>query len=208
MITLDLGLPGMDGWEVLKRLKSDPSTSNLPVVIISMSDNRELGIALGADDYFVKPIDRERLISRIEALAATPFHAPPRRLLVIDDDEAVHQMLSEDLSEHGFHLERAYSGEEGLASARRSMPDVVVLDLMMPGMSGFEVADALKASPDTASVPIVILTCRDLSSSDRERLKTKISGFVQKGDSARGKLIDAIQLLSTRRASPVAAGEK
>jgi signal transduction histidine kinase/DNA-binding response OmpR family regulator len=188
-ITLDLVLPGVDGWEVLKRLKSDAATRDLPVVIISMVENRDLGLALGADDYFVKPVDRDRLVDRVRNITRTTSNGGRPRLLVIDDDRAVHTLLGEDLAGYGFAIVNAYSGEEGLREARSASPDVIVLDLMMPNMSGFEVADALKDDPRTASIPIVVLTSKEISSEDRALLHTKVKAFVDKGNSAREQLV-------------------
>jgi CheY-like chemotaxis protein len=188
-ITLDLVLPGVDGWEVLKRLKSDPATRDLPVVIISMVENRDLGLALGADDYFIKPVDRDRLVDRVRTISARAANGGRPRLLVIDDDATVHALLDEDLASHGYAIVNAYSGEEGLRAAVNGTPDVIVLDLMMPNMSGFEVADALKDDPRTANIPIVVLTSKEISSEDRALLHTKVKGFVHKGSSARDQLV-------------------
>jgi CheY-like chemotaxis protein len=191
-ITLDLVLPGVDGWEVLKRLKNDAATRHLPVVVISMVENRDLGMALGADDYFVKPVDRERLLERLRAITAKANNGRSR-LLVIDDDPAVHSLLDEDLLPLGYFVDKAYSGEEGLRAAQSGSPDVIILDLMMPNMSGFEVADALKGNPDTAHIPILVLTSKEVSSEDRHLLRTKVSGLVQKGGSARDQLVREIR---------------
>ncbi|HEV7923427.1 MAG TPA: response regulator [Thermoanaerobaculia bacterium] len=189
-VTLDLVLPGIDGWEVLKRLKTTPETCDIPVVIISMVDNRELGVALGADDYFVKPVDRDRLLSRLREVCAS---RPRPRLLLIDDDAAVHSLLGEELA--GYALDSAYSGEEGLRSARANAPDAIILDLMMPGMSGFEVADSLKEHPGTANIPILVLTSKDISADERRELQKKVTTFVQKGKSAKEQLLREITRL-------------
>ena len=200
-VTLDLVLPGVDGWEVLKRLKSDSETRDIPVVIISVVDNRELGVALGADDYFVKPVDRERLLSRIREM--TSRHPRPR-LLLIDDDHAVHTLLDAHLARHGYTFESAFSGEEGLRAARDNAPDVIILDLMMPGMSGFEVAESLKDDPATANIPILVLTSKDLSAADRRDLQTKVTSVVPKGKSARDQLLREIKRLQQRRLNATA----
>ncbi|MFL6244681.1 MAG: response regulator [Thermoanaerobaculia bacterium] len=192
-VTLDLVLPGVDGWEVLKRLKSDEATCKLPVVIISMVDNRDLGIALGADDYFIKPVDRPRLLEKLRAIRSGGGGNGRPRLLVIDDDAAVHSLLDEDLSSLGYAIMNAYSGDEGLRVAVDSSPDVIILDLMMPNMSGFEVADALKDDPRTANIPILVLTSKEVSTDDRLLLHTKVSSFVQKGKSARDQLVREIR---------------
>jgi len=192
VVTLDLVLPGLDGWEVLKRLKNDDQTRGIPVVIISMIDNRDLGIALGADDYFVKPVDRDRLVERVRTIVSSRG-----RLLVIDDDAAVHALLDEELTSLGFSVSCAYSGEEGLRVARDSTPDVIILDLMMPGLSGFDVAESLKDDPRTANIPILVLTSKEISSEDRELLHAKVSSFVQKGNSAREHLLREIRRVTT-----------
>jgi len=190
-VTLDLVLPGVDGWEVLKSLKADAGTCDIPVVIISMVENRDLGLALGADDYFVKPVDRDRFLDRIRAL--TQNERP--RVLLIDDDSAVHALLDEELGKAGYHITSAFNGENGLTEARESRPDVIILDLMMPGMSGFEVAGALKEWPETANIPIVVLTSKEISADDRRELQSKVTSFVQKGKSAREQLVSEIRRL-------------
>jgi signal transduction histidine kinase/DNA-binding response OmpR family regulator len=196
-VTLDLVLPGLDGWEVLKSLKADRDTCNIPVVIISMVENRDLGLALGADDYFVKPVDRDRFLDRIRALT----HNERPKLLLIDDDAAVHALLEEELGQAGFDLRSALNGESGLVQAKENCPDVIILDLMMPGMSGFEVAGALKESPETANIPIVVLTSKEISADDRRELQSKVTSFVQKGKSAREQLVSEIRRLKRASAS-------
>ncbi len=198
-ITLDLVLPGLDGWEVLKRLKNDKATRDIPVVIISMIENRELGVALGADDYFVKPVDRERMLERIRNL--TSGRATRTRLLLIDDDPAVHALLEEELAELGYTIESAFNGENGVRAARAVTPDLIILDLMMPGMSGFEVAGALKEDASTCNIPIVVLTSKEISPDDRRELQSKVTMFVQKGTSAREQLVREIRRLEQRRAN-------
>src|SRR5436190_4185 len=190
-VTLDLVLPGVDGWEVLKRLKNDTETCAIPVVIISMIDNRDLGLALGADDYFVKPVDRDRLVERVRSIVSRSGNGRAR-LLVIDDDANVHALLDEELKELGYIVACAYSGEEGLRVARDSTPDVIILDLMMPGLSGFDVAGGLKDDPRTADIPILVLTSKEISSEDRALLHAKVSSFVHKG-SAREHLLREIK---------------
>jgi signal transduction histidine kinase/DNA-binding response OmpR family regulator len=196
-VTLDLILPGVDGWEVLKRLKNDIETRQIPVVIISMIDNRDLGLALGADDYFVKPVDRDRLLDRVRAILARGGNGSGARLLVIDDDAAVHALLGEELGGLGFSIASAYSGEDGLRVARDSTPDVIILDLMMPGLTGFDIAESLKDDPRTANIPILVLTSKEISAEDRALLHAKVSSFVQKGNSARDHLLREIKRVTS-----------
>jgi len=192
-ITLDLVLPGVDGWEVLKTLKSEPATRDIPVVIISRVDERDLGVALGADDYFVKPVDRDRLLDRVRQL--TTADQSRTRLLLIDDDTTLHELLDEELTRLGYTIESAFNGEMGLAAAKENAPDVIILDLMMPGMSGFEVAGLLKDHPSTARIPILVLTSKEISADDRRELQSKVAACVQKGKSARDQLVAEIRRL-------------
>jgi len=192
-VTLDLVLPGLDGWDVLKTLKSDAATCDIPVVIISRVDERDLGVALGANDYFVKPVDRDRLLDRVRQL--TGSSQSKARLLLIDDDVSLHELLEEELTTLGYTIESAFTGETGFAAAKANTPDVIILDLMMPGMSGFEVAGLLKDDPSTAKIPILVLTSKEISADDRRDLQTKVAAYVQKGGSARDHLVAEIRRL-------------
>jgi signal transduction histidine kinase/CheY-like chemotaxis protein len=192
-VTLDLVLPGLDGWEVLKTLKSDAATRDIPVVIISRVDERDLGVALGAEDYFVKPVDRNRLLDRVRQLTAT--NGSKARLLLIDDDVSLHELLDEELTAVGYTIESALSGEAGFAAAKLNAPDVILLDLMMPGMSGFEVAGLLKDEPSTARIPILVLTSKEISADDRRELQSKVAAYVQKGGGARDQIVAEIRRL-------------
>ena len=202
-VTLDLVLPGIDGWDVLKRLKTDDVTRDVPVVIISVVDNRDLGMALGADDYFVKPVDRTRFLERVWEL--TSAHGSKPRVLVIDDDPSVHALLGDEMTRLGYTVQSAFSGETGVRAASENAPDVIILDLMMPGMSGFDVAGALKENPATADIPIIILTAKDISAGDRHLLQSKVTSFVRKGVSARDQLVREIRRLEGRRVTRVSS---
>lgn len=198
-ITLDLVLPGLDGWSVLKLLKSDPDTRPVPVVIISLLDNRDLGMALGADDYLLKPVEPARLIERLESLVLGSS-ATPADVLLVDDDPAVHELLEAFLTPHGYRLRHAFSGPEGLEMATREPPALIVLDLMMEGMDGFEVATRLRARPETADLPVLVLTARDLSVTDRDRLRGKITQILQKTGTTDGALIEIVASVLRRAA--------
>ena len=198
-ITLDLVLPGMDGWEVLRQLKQDAATRGVPVVIVSMLDSHELGVALGADGYFVKPPDGDELLRRIAELVPRPA----AHLLAIDDDAQVHELLDATLTPRGYTLEHALSGAEGLARAIAAPPDLVILDLMMQGMDGFEVAARLKSAPSTAHVPILVLTAKDLSADERRQLSGHIGALLQKGEAREsGRLLETLQELLRRSTTP------
>jgi signal transduction histidine kinase/CheY-like chemotaxis protein len=175
-VTLDLVLPGTDGLGVLRVLRADPATRDIPVIIISVLDNRELGLTLGADDYFVKPVDRDALLARLAALVPREVGG---RVLVIDDDPALHELVAAGLPER-YRLLHAHTGRDGVELARRERPDLVLLDLMMEGMDGFEVAAVLKGDESTRRVPIVVLTAKEMDHGDRERLHGKIEALMHK----------------------------
>jgi signal transduction histidine kinase/DNA-binding response OmpR family regulator len=183
-VTLDLVIPGIDGLSVLRELRADPDTRHIPVIIISVLDNRELGLTLGADDYFVKPVDREALLARLGALVPREVGG---RVLVIDDDPALHELVAAGLPER-YRLLHAHTGRDGVEQARRERPDLVLLDLMMEGMDGFEVAAALKGDERTRTLPIVVLTAKTMDRDDRERLHGKIEALVQKTDCSPARL--------------------
>ncbi|HYK01171.1 MAG TPA: response regulator [Thermoanaerobaculia bacterium] len=207
-ITLDLVLPGMEGWQVLRELKADSETCDIPVIIVSMIENRQLALAFGADDYFVKPVDWPRMLRRLAEITgrdALPRHA---RLLLIDDDLSVYQLLEHELANEGYVLDTVTSAAEAIERAERIRPDVIILDLMMPGMNGFELAERLRQRESTSSIPILVLTAKDLTPGDRERLRHGVSGLVMKGSAAGARLIRAIRSLDSspsRAAAPPVA---
>jgi signal transduction histidine kinase/CheY-like chemotaxis protein/ligand-binding sensor domain-containing protein len=200
-ITLDLVLPGMEGWQVLRELKSDAATSDTPVIIVSMLDNRELALAVGADDYFVKPVEWPRLLRRLAEMTGRGSLPRNARILLVDDDLGVHDMVEQALVNEGYVLERATSGREALECMEKSRPDAIILDLMMPEMSGFELAEILRQRESTSRIPIVVLTAKDLTAEDRERLRLGASGLVMKGNASSARLIRAIRSLAAS-ASP------
>jgi len=177
-VTLDLVIPGIDGLAVLRRLRADRETSHIPVIIISVLDNRELGLTLGADDYFVKPVDREALLQRLAELVPREVGG---RVLVIDDDPSLHELVAAGLPER-YRLLHAHNGRDGIDLARAETPDLVLLDLMMDGMDGFEVAALLKGDERTRRLPIVVITSKAMEREDRERLHGKIEALVHKAD--------------------------
>jgi DNA-binding response OmpR family regulator len=164
------------------------------VIIVSIVENRDLGMALGADDYFIKPVDGAMLSKRVRDLLPTP----QARLLIIDDDPGLHDMLEAQLAPAGYTLEHALDGPEGVRRAANHPPDLVILDLMMRGMDGFDVAQQLKQGEKTAHVPILVLTNKDLSHEDRSRLHGKIGALLHKGGQSSQQLVHALQDLLRR----------
>ena len=190
-VVLDVLLPGIDGWEVLRDLKSDPSTRNIPVIIVTIVDERDVGLALGAVDYFVKPVDRAALIDRLSRLTLTSkVEQREVRVLAVDDDPTAVAMVEAALRPEGFTVVPAYDGRQALDLARQQPPDLVICDLLMPDLDGFGVVAALKAEPRTQEVPIIVLTAHELSPQEKSRLNGKILGVVGKGDVAAAGLRD------------------
>jgi CheY-like chemotaxis protein len=201
-IVLDVLLPGIDGWEVLRRLKADDRLQDVPVVIVTVVEEREVGLALGAVDYLVKPIHREALLgclARFVGAGAGP--ETPRRVLVVDDEPASLALIRSALEPEGVEVVEAVGGREALDWAEHGqLVDLVVCDLVMPDIDGFAVIAALKRNSRTASLPIVVCTAHDLSDDQKARLNGNILGIVAKGQDARVGLLDWLD-----HAAPTAA---
>jgi len=181
LILLDVMMPGKDGWEVLQELKVDPETSDIPVIMCTVCENEELGIALGATDYLTKPIDRKRLASKLASLdkGISRKHRA-MRVLAIDDDEHIRELYTVTLSTQGYKVYTADNGRDGLKMAGSLEPDIIILDLMMPGMDGFEVAETLKSQSRTENIPIIVVSAKELTVAERMRLVGHIEDCVCK----------------------------
>ena len=192
-ITLDILLPELDGWEVMTRLKHDQATSDIPVVVVSVIDNPELGIALGAMDYFVKPIEGKELIERLNRFNFR--HSNGTTVLVVDDEAANREWLRHILEPAGFAVIEAGGGREAIVLAKWRRPDLVLLDLMMPDVNGFDVVKALRADPITKRTPIMILTARHLTQADKRHLNGHVSTILSRGSDSATDLLDHLRQL-------------
>ena len=177
-VVLDILLPGVDGWEVLAQLKADPRTAQIPVIVVSMLDERGRGFALGAAEYLVKPVGKEQLLAALYRASAMPEQK--RTVVAIDDDPLAIELVRVNLEPEGWTVFGAATGQEGLALIRERQPSAVLLDLLMPGMDGFEVVEALRADPGTKNVPVVILTSKSMTRQDKERLQGRITYVARK----------------------------
>jgi signal transduction histidine kinase/DNA-binding response OmpR family regulator len=195
-ITLDLVLPGLDGWQVLKDLKADDKTARIPVIVVSLVANHELGFALGAADYFVKPLDRAEFLARLRELVPPPAGGRRPLVLVIDDDRQIHDLLDVELADAGYEMIGALDGPSGVELAATLSPAVIVLDLVMDGVDGFEAARELKRRPETAEIPILVFTSKDLGAEDRLRLSQDAAQALSKAPQDRRRLIDEIRRLA------------
>jgi signal transduction histidine kinase/DNA-binding response OmpR family regulator len=184
-ITLDVMMPGMDGWSVLSVLKGDPETAKIPVIMVTMLQDRQLGYALGASDFLTKPVDSNKLRDVISVHAGTPG----ARVLVVEDDPASRDMLSRLLQKEGLEVMEAENGSAALEKLATQIPSLILLDLMMPVMDGFEFLSVLAREPQLAAIPVVVVTAKDLTHEDRERLNGFVQQIFQKGAMDRDKLL-------------------
>jgi adenylate cyclase len=192
VITLDILMPGTGGWSVLQELKSDPDLATIPVIMISILDEQHKGIALGASAYLNKPIDRGKLAA---LLANFKFTDRAPRALVIEDDETTRLMLGRLLKGEGWEVSEAKNGKVGLEQLRSEPPDLILLDLMMPEMDGFEFLAQLRRDPEHDKTPVIIVTAADLDADARRRLDGGVSHILQKAAYAREELLDQIRRL-------------
>ena len=181
LITLDVLLAGESGWNILADLKADPQTADIPVLVISSVDERGIGCAFGVEDYLVKPVNRNALMARLSSMGLA--HQVGRRkveILVIDDNVDSRMLLRRMLESENIHVMEASGGREGLDAARITVPDLIFLDLMMPEVSGFEVLEQLRAAPATRKVPVIIVTAKEITREDRERLNGDAQALLEK----------------------------
>ena len=178
VITLDILMPGQDGWSVLSQLKSDPELVNIPVVMQSILDEPNKAFMLGASDYLTKPLDRSRIIEVIRRLK----NQNNRRALVVEDDTHAQKLIAEWLRGDGWQVHTANNGLDGLQSFLKHEPGLIILDLMMPKMDGFEFLDQIRTQPKAADTSVIVVTAKDLTSEDLERLNGGVERIIQKGD--------------------------
>ncbi|HLQ15617.1 MAG TPA: response regulator [Candidatus Eisenbacteria bacterium] len=206
-ITLDVLLPDLDGWEVLNRLKNDEATCMIPVIVISVVDNPELGTALGALDYFVKPVAAQDLIARLGKFTfTTKVKSREVRVLVVDDESANRDWLAGILEPAGFGVISASGGAEAIELARSRKPDLVLLDLLMPEVTGFDVVEALRSDEATRQIPIMVLTSKDLTKADKRHLNGQVSTILRRGSTGATDLLVLLRDVIANRAAE--AGEK
>ena len=172
-IILDVMMPGMDGWAVLSTLKSEPEVRDIPVVMLTIVDDKNLGYALGATDYMIKPVDRDRLMEILAKFRDVP---PPRSALVVDDEEPARKMLTQILEKERWNVFQAENGLVALERIAKQRPDLILLDLMMPKMNGYQFVAELHKHDEWRSIPIIVVTAKDMSTEERIAL----DGYVEK----------------------------
>jgi PAS domain S-box-containing protein len=179
-ITLDILLPGEDGLAILGSLKASPDTSGIPVVVVSITDHRELGFSLGAVEWLMKPVQRDAFVAAVRrTIGEIPEGVSPR-VLIVDDEPSTVELLTDMLTAQGFRAMAALDGRQGFDMALAQRPDAIVLDLIMPGQSGFDVVRRLRDHPWGRNVPILVFTGKDLSPEERAQLFDGVQAVVKK----------------------------
>ena len=178
VITLDIMMPGMDGWAVLSKLKADPALAAIPVVVATIIDDRNLSVSLGAAGYITKPIDREHLSEVVRRVRSTPGL---KNVLIVEDDADARKLMRRLFEKEGWNVAEAENGSVALAAIESSPPSLVLLDLMMPVMDGFEFIEQLRKRSTGRDIPVVVHTAKDLTEQDRQRLRGSVDNVLQKG---------------------------
>jgi CheY-like chemotaxis protein len=199
VITLDIIMPDLDGWSVLKELKADPELCEIPVVLVTIMRDRDLGFALGAADYITKPLDREAVVRVVGRHLRGEGRA---QVLVVDDDPKTRDLLRRTLRKAGWSVAEAANGCEALKSLERARPALILLDLLMPGMDGFEVLERLQADEMWREVPVIIVTAKDLTREDVDRINGRVVKVLQKGAYQRRDLVRDIHAMIARQVAP------
>jgi CheY-like chemotaxis protein len=190
VITLDVLMPGLDGWAVLSQLKADPEVAAIPVIMLTIVDERNLGYALGAADYLTKPIDRDRLLA---VLRKYRRDGTAGLVLVVDDDAAHRWMVRTILEKDGFSVGEAENGRVALERVAAQRPDVILLDLMMPEMDGFEFVAALHQHQEWRAIPVVVVTAKDLTPDERLCLNGYVEKVIAKGAYSRDAVLREVR---------------
>jgi PAS domain S-box-containing protein len=200
VITLDVMMPGLDGWDVLAALKNEPGLASIPVVMLTIMDERDLGFSLGAAEYLTKPIERAQL----SAVLGRYRRAPGAGVLVVEDDPATRAVLRRSLEKEGWRVTEAENGRVGLERVAADRPALVLLDLMMPEMDGFEFLDGLRSDLTTPAPAVVVITAKELTDLDRERLNGGVSRVLRKGAQSREDLVAEVKSLVATHAGAAA----
>ncbi len=186
-ITLDVIMPELDGWTVLAALKGDPYLADIPVILVTIVDEKQRGYALGAVEYMVKPIEREQLTTLLLGLCGETG-----RILLIEDDQVTRELMREALTTGAWKVDEAVNGHAALAWLAQELPDAIVLDLMMPEMDGFEFLAELRRRPQWRGIPVVVVTAMDLSEADRRRLNGEVERVIQKTMRSSSELLQEV----------------
>ncbi|MDB5327273.1 MAG: Signal transduction histidine kinase, partial [Phycisphaerales bacterium] len=202
LIFLDVMMPKMDGWAVLTSLKADPDLADIPVVMLTIMNETEMGYMLGAAEYLSKPIDRDRLAN---VMAKHRNAIGASQVLIVEDDPTTRDVLSRSLVKQGWDVAEAGNGRQALERVSQQLPALILLDLMMPEMNGFEFITELREHEQWQHVPVVVLTSKDLTNEERALLTGKVERIVQKGAYSRESLLREVRKIAATIVTPGAA---
>ena len=200
LVTVDIRLPGIDGWELVARLRDDPALTDVPVIVITGDPDADLALAAGATSILQKPVSRADLRASLAVEGLHEDQVATRTVLVVDDDPLAVEMIAAFLPHPAYAVVRAFGGAEAIELARRLHPDLMLLDLMMPEVSGLDVVEALRQDAETASIPILVVTAKHITGVDRASLfahSSQVVHVVQKAGFDRETFLDEV-----RRALP------
>jgi CheY-like chemotaxis protein len=187
-ITLDVMMPDVDGWKVLRSLKADPATADIPVVMVTILHDQALAFSLGATDFLTKPVDRNRLVKTL----STCGPGKNQLALVVDDDPDARELTKRMLLREGWRVQEAENGIRALEQIAQEKPDLVMLDLMMPEMDGFGFIETVRADAELQSLPIVVLSAKILTAEEQQFLERTVAQVVSKGAQDQNQLLEQI----------------
>jgi len=193
-ITLDIVMKPKNGWEVLTQLKRDPRTAHIPMIVVSIVDQPSMGALLGADEYLVKPVDKATLLAALERRAKSrPASAPARPILIVEDDAPAREFIAEMLTVKGYAVTAVADGAQARAQVAASLPELVILDLVLPEVSGFELLSEWRSNPRTADLPVFILTSMDLTKEEQGYLRTHAESLFRKQEPWQEELLKQLE---------------
>jgi len=200
-ITLDVMIPGQDGWSVLTAIKANPALADIPVIILTMVDDKNMGYALGASDYLMKPVERDRLTAVLNKYRCDNPLCP---ILLVEDDPTSRDLMRQMLEREGWIVVTAENGQVALNHLEQTLPELILLDLMMPQMDGFEVIAELQKRPEWRSIPVIVITAKEMSPTEQTHLQGSVEQVLQKGAFSREDLVAVVrQWLSGCTQSPI-----
>ncbi|WP_340149343.1 response regulator [uncultured Sneathiella sp.] len=190
LITLDVVMPGKDGWTLLQELKEEPELKDIPVLMVSIVDDKHKGFSLGVADYMTKPVDRKRLLTLLERYK---LNGSGGNVLIVEDDGPTRQLMRRIFVSEGWRVREAVNGRTGLELVHNAIPDLILLDLIMPEMDGFEFVEAIKSIPEARGVPVVVITGADISEEDRRRLNGGVEQIIRKSPDGTPSFLDEVR---------------
>jgi CheY-like chemotaxis protein len=188
VIILDILMPDMDGWAVLTALRAQPDLAPIPVILVTIIEDQSRGFALGASEYLLKPVDGRRLSQVLRRFRPAPGH-----VLVVEDDTALSDLLQRSLAKEGWQVTVASDGRSALAQVDKHIPDIILLDLLLPEMDGFQFLATLRQNPDQRDIPTVVITGKELTPQETQILQEQARRILCKGAYSREQLLQEIR---------------